>query len=73
MNPTGPVTVALVVLIETLATVLSVNRPGPKSVIYLALCLLLFPLKFLDAPFVGRAAFLGSAATILSVVRKPPA
>jgi len=71
MNPTGPVTVALVVLIETLTTILSFNRPGPKSVIYLLLCGVLFPLKFLDAPFVDRRAFLGCAATILSVVRKP--
>jgi SAM-dependent methyltransferase len=71
MNPTGPVTVALVVLLEAMATILSFNRPGPKSVIYLMLCGVLFPLKFLDAPFVDRRAFLGCAATILSVVRKP--
>ena len=71
MNPTGPVTVALVVLLEALATILSFNRPGPKSVIYLLLCGVLFPLKFLDWPFVDRRAFLGCAATILSVVRKP--
>lgn len=72
-NAAGPVTVALVVLLEVLATILSVNRPGPKSVVYLALCLLLFPLKFLDAPFVGRRAFIGSSATIVSVIRKPAA
>lgn len=72
-NPTGPVTVTLVVLLEALATILSFNRPGPKSVIYLTLCALMFPLKFLDAPFVGRRAFVGCAATIVSVIRKPSA
>jgi hypothetical protein len=39
-------------------------------VVYLMLCAVLFPLKFLDAPFVGRPAFMGCAASILSVVRK---
>jgi hypothetical protein len=32
---------------------------------------LLFPVKFLDALFVDREAFRGSAASILSIVRKP--
>lgn len=72
-NPTGPVTVTLVVLLEALATILSFNRPRAKSVIYLGLCAVLFPLKFLDAPFVGRRGFVGCAATIVSVVRKPSA
>jgi hypothetical protein len=42
-----------------------------KSVVYLLLCVLLFPVKFLDALFVDREAFRGSAASILSIVRKP--
>ena len=70
-NPTGPVTVALLHLIEVLSTILSFNNQRAKSVVYLMLCALLFPLKFLDAPFIDRAAFLGSAASIISVIRKP--
>jgi hypothetical protein len=35
------------------------------------LCALLFPIKFLDAPFIDRPAFFGSAASIMSVIRKP--
>ena len=70
-NPTGPVTVALLHLIEVLSTILSFNNQRTKSVAYLMLCALLFPLKFLDAPFIDRAAFLGSAASIISVIRKP--
>ncbi len=70
-NPTGPVTVALLHLIEALSTILSFNTQRAKSAVYLMLCALLFPLKFLDAPFIERPAFLGSAASILSVIRKP--
>lgn len=69
-NPGGPVSAALSHFIDVLATVLSANVTAIKSVVYLALCGLFFPLKFLDAPFVNRGAFLGSSATILSVVRK---
>lgn len=70
-NPTGPVTAMLVLLIEVLSTILSFNLPRVKSVVYLLLCVLLFPVKFLDALFVDREAFRGSAASILSIVRKP--
>jgi SAM-dependent methyltransferase len=69
-NPTGPVSAWLLQLIEVLSTVLSLNVARVKSFFYLALCGILFPLKFLDAPFVNRSAFMGSAASILSVVRK---
>jgi hypothetical protein len=69
-NPSGPVTVALAHFIEAVSTLVSVNREPMKSVAYLFLCGLLFPIKFLDAPFVGRPAFMGCAASILSVVRK---
>jgi hypothetical protein len=60
-------------LIETLSVIVSVNREPLKSIVYLFLCALLFPLKFLDAPFVHRPAFLGCSATILSVMKKTPA
>ena len=71
MNPTGPVSVALLHAIEMISTVFSFGFASAKSVVYLGLCGLLFPLKFLDAPFVGRPAFMGCAASILSVIRKP--
>jgi SAM-dependent methyltransferase len=69
-NPSGPVTVALLLVLETISTLFSANREPLKSIVYLLLCAVLFPLKFLDAPFVGRPAFMGCAASILSVVRK---
>src|SRR5579875_523654 len=70
-NVTGPVTLFAACLTEFLAILLSFGRPRLKSIAYLAACLLLFPLKFLDAPFVGRRAFLSLAPTILTVVQKP--
>jgi len=70
-NPSGPVSVALLHLIEVLSTILSFNIQRAKPVVYLVLCALLFPIKFLDAPFIDRPAFFGSAGSILSVVRKP--
>ena len=70
-NPTGPVTVLLLHAVETIATAASFGVERAKAVVYLLLCGLVFPLKFLDAPFVNRHAFLTVAASILSVVRKP--
>jgi SAM-dependent methyltransferase len=69
-NTTGPVTLFLVCLLEFLSVLLSFGRPGPKAIIYLVLCLAVFPLKVFDAPFIGRRAFLGLAPTILTVSRK---
>lgn len=69
-NPTGPVTVLLVHIIEVLSTLLSFGRPRLKSLSYLFLCGILFPLKFLDVIFINRPAFTTSAASLMSVVRK---
>jgi SAM-dependent methyltransferase len=69
-NPGGPVSAALLHFLDVAATVLSLNIAWLKSVVYLALCAVVFPLKFLDAPFVYRRAFMPSSASILSVVRK---
>jgi hypothetical protein len=69
-NPGGPVSAALLHVIEVASTALSFNSARLKSIVYLLLCGLLFPLKFLDAPFVNRPAFMPSSASILSVVRK---
>lgn len=70
VNAGGPVTLFLLAAIELLATLVSFGRPGPKAVAYLALCGVLFPLKYLDAPFIGRAAMLPLAPSIFIHVEK---
>ena len=70
-NATGPVSLFVICLAEFLAILLSFGRSRLKGPAYLFACLLLFPLKFLDAPFVGRKAFVSLAPTILTVTRKP--
>jgi len=69
-NPTGPVTVLLLHVIEVLSTILSFGVARLKSLSYLFLCGVMFPLKFLDVIFINRPAFMTSAASVLSVVRK---
>lgn len=69
-NPTGPVTVLLLHVIEVLSTILGMGVARLKSLAYLFLCGVTFPLKFLDVIFVNRPAFMASAASVLSVVRK---
>ncbi|MBF0589762.1 MAG: methyltransferase domain-containing protein [Magnetococcales bacterium] len=70
-NATGPVTLLLLVLIEFLSVILSFGSSRLRAYLGLVLPVLLFPIKFLDAPFVGRRAFLGMAPSILTTVRKP--
>jgi len=70
-NATGPVTLFLINFIEFLSVLLSFGIPRIKAVLYLGFCLLLFPIKFLDAPFVHRKSWLGLAPTIVTVMRKP--
>ena len=71
VNSGGPVTLALTSTIELLATLFSFGQPGLKGALYLLLCGLLFPLKFLDAPFIGRKAMLPMAPSIFVHVVKP--
>lgn len=70
-NATGPVTLLVLCLAELLSILLSFGSSRLRATVYLGACLLLFPLKFLDWPFVGRNAFLSMAPSILTVVRKP--
>ena len=70
-NATGPATLFVVCFAEFLAIMLSFGRERLKAPAYLLACVLLFPLKFLDAPFVGRKSFIGLAPTIFTVSRKP--
>ena len=68
---TGPISLFLICFNEFFASMLSMGNPRIKAPVYLAICILTFPIKFLDALFVGRKAFIGLAPTILTVVRKP--
>lgn len=70
-NATGPVTYFLLGILEFLTIVLSFGSARVRGPLYLLLCVLTFPIKFLDAPFIGRKAFLAMAPTILTVMRKP--
>jgi SAM-dependent methyltransferase len=69
-NATGPITLGLLSAIELLSIMLSLGQAQVKAFIYLLLCGILFPLKYLDAPFVNRKSFLTMAPTILTVARK---
>ena len=67
----GPISLFLICFLEFASTLLSFGSERLKAVVYLLFCLLVFPFKFLDAPFIGRKAFLGMAPTLLTVFRKP--
>lgn len=69
-NATGPVTLGLIATIECMAIMLSLGYEKIKAYLYLLFCALLFPLKYLDAPFINRESFLTLAPTIFLVVRK---
>jgi len=69
-NTSGPVSLALILLAETGATVLSGGVESIKPYVYLLCCLVLFPFKVLDWPFIGRPSMMGLAATMVTVVRK---
>ncbi len=69
-NATGPVTLGLVCLIEFLSILFSFGQEKIKASLSLIFCLLLFPLKFLDFPFVNRKSFFPLAPTLFIVVRK---
>jgi SAM-dependent methyltransferase len=67
----GPISLFLICFNEFVASLVSMGSPRIKAPIYLITCLLTFPIKFLDALFVGRKSFIGLAPTILTVARKP--
>lgn len=69
--PTGPFSLLTNIVVEFVSIALSFGNGRVKAILYFLSCLLFFPLKFLDAPFVRRPAFLTLAPSILSVVRKP--
>jgi SAM-dependent methyltransferase len=69
-NATGPFTLLTLLLTEVLAVIFSLGNERPKAFLYLIFCLIFFPIKFLDFPFVGRRSMLGIAPTIFTVTRK---
>jgi SAM-dependent methyltransferase len=69
-NPTGPITLVLLCLIEFLSIVVSFGNNKIKGYFYLFFCGILFPFKYLDFLFVNRKSFLTLAPSILAVVRK---
>jgi SAM-dependent methyltransferase len=70
-NSAGPVTLFNTVAIECLSSMLSFNNGRLKEAIYLALCALFFPLKYLDKLFVDRPRFLACSAILCVIVERP--
>ncbi|MDA8086087.1 MAG: methyltransferase domain-containing protein [Nitrospiraceae bacterium] len=69
-NTAGPVSLMLLVLIEFFSIIFSFGNGRTKNLVYLLFCFLLFPVKYLDFPFVNRQAFLPLAPTIFAVMKK---
>lgn len=68
--PFGPFSLLTNIMVEFISIALSFGNVRVKAILYFLSCLLLFPLKFMDAPFRGQA-FFTLAPSILTVVRKP--
>lgn len=69
-NATGPATLFVLVLTETFGCLAACLSERLRPLAYLAACLLFWPFKFLDFPFVGRKAFLTLAPSLFLVVRR---
>jgi SAM-dependent methyltransferase len=69
-NITGPVTLLLLCTIDVLSALFSFGNRTVRSILYLCLCLFLFPIKFLDLVFLPFRELITSAPTILTVCRK---
>jgi SAM-dependent methyltransferase len=68
-NTSGPFSLGLSVFIDVASVVLSFGIPRLEAYLYLALSGLLFPIKFLDLPFIHRRAMLRIAPTIFAAFR----
>jgi hypothetical protein len=69
-NNAGPVSLALSSGVEITASLLSFGNGRVKELIYLALCGVTFPIKFLDWPFIDRQALFSSAPGFCIIVQK---
>jgi SAM-dependent methyltransferase len=69
-NNAGPVSLALSSGVEIVASLLSFGNGRVKELIYLGLCGLTFPIKFLDWPFINKTVMFSSAPGFCIVVQK---
>ena len=70
---TGPFTLFNVVFLELMSILLSFGNRSLKGLVYIALCPVVFPIKFLDVFFYRRPSILSLAPTIVTHLRKPVA
>lgn len=70
-NASGPVSFLLLGLAEVISIFLSLGRESLRPAAYLLACLLLFPFKVLDIPFINRKSFIGMAPMLMVATRKP--
>ncbi len=70
-NATGPATLFLLMTIELFSILFSFGSSHLRNLLYLLLCAVLFPLKYLDALFVRNRRFMSLAPSIFTVVEKP--
>lgn len=68
---TGPATLFLVCFIEFLSITLSMGNARVKALTYLGISAILFPIKFLDFPFLFFKGYRTLAPSILTVAQKP--
>lgn len=68
---TGPATLFLVCFIEFLSITLSMGNSRIKALIYLGASAILFPIKFLDFPFLYFKGYRTLAPSILTIAQKP--
>jgi len=71
VNVGGPVSLFLILMTEFGSILLSGGNQKLKPYIYLSLCVLLFPLKFVDILFIRRKSMLVLAPTMVTVLRRP--
>lgn len=69
-NNAGPVSLALSSGVEIIASLLSFGNGRVKELIYLGLCGVTFPIKFLDWPFIDKQAVFSYAPGFCIVVEK---
>lgn len=69
-NTSGPVSLALLLGIEIVASLLSFGNSRVKELFYLAICGATFPVKFFDWPFRDRLAVVSYAPSFCIIVQK---
>ncbi len=70
INLSGPFSLFCLIVSELLSITLSLGAPWPRAFFFLVIAALLSPVKFLDLLLIGRPGLIGSAPSILTVIRK---